>query len=107
MDNIENDVKSIVRFVEVMYEPKKIDVFKYGSHPPYVFHIILTFNEISDKYITNPEYHNVERLKEIMLSREIKTYIQNYLGIKTDGLQPNQNFFSPEERHPIKIIVRS
>jgi hypothetical protein len=40
-----------------------------------------------------------------MLAKEVREYIDKYLGIKTSGLQYTNNYFSPIEQHGISIII--
>lgn len=99
--NVEEQVNTIVKFVKEMYSPYDVWVQGSGRHK---YSIIFYFEEIDDKYITNKDHRNKEELKANMLKREIRRYINDFFGIKTTGLQP-PDFVSPEEEHPIRIVV--
>jgi hypothetical protein len=102
-NKLENEVNSIVKFVTEMFHPDDVWVEPYDN--PERYSIIIYFNDVDDKYITNPLHGNQKEHKANMFNREIRTYIQNFLGIKTSGVQP-PHFHSPEETHPISIYVR-
>ena len=101
-NDLKTDVGSIIKFVTNVYSPDDIRVTPVT---PEHYNIVFYFNEIDDKYITNPQHRDTEELKINMFNREIRTYIENYLGIKTTGLQP-PDFFPPMVNHPISIYVR-
>ena len=102
-NDLENDVNAIVRFIGELYKPEDVWVKNYDD--PERYSIMFYFDKIDDKYIKNPQSGNIRAHKENMLCREIRTYIQNFLGIKTSGLQAPE-FYSPMEQHPITIYVR-
>ena len=102
-NNLESDVNGIVKFVTAMFSPEDMWVRHYDK--PDRYSIIFYFNEIDEKYMTNPQHRNPEELKEAMYCREIRSYINDFLGIKTSGLQP-PDFWPPAENHPITIYVR-
>ena len=101
--DIGEQVNAIVRFVEEMYSPYDVWVKKYDD--PERYSIIFYFDEIDDKYIVNLQAGDIRAHKETILTREIRTYIENYLGIKTQGLRTS-DFFPPVESFPISIYVR-
>jgi len=97
------EVNSIVKFINRIYSPKNFRVIHYDD--PERYSIIFYFDNIDDKYISNRQHGNIRDHKENMLTREIRTYIENYLGIKTQGLQP-PDFFAPAKAFPISIYIR-
>ena len=99
--NLENQVNSIVKFVEEMYSPSHVHVESEGVDE-YV--IIFYFDEIDNEYITNPLHRDLKLHKASRLKREIRTQIYNFFGIKTTGL-PLTDHFSPVENHPMTILV--
>ena len=105
MSDIEQNIKIIIKFINAFYHPTKTEFLENGinDEPAIIFH----FDSISDDYITNPQHRDVKYLKEEMLTREIRKYIEDYLGIKTTGLQPRNTFFGPFERQGITIKVKS
>ena len=102
-NELENDVNSIVRFIGELYKPEDVWVKNYDD--PDRYSIIFYFDKIDEKYILNRQAGDIRAHKENILTREIRTYIENYLGIKTQGLQP-PDFFAPAEAFPISIYVR-
>ena len=103
MNVVENNVNSIVKFVTAMYSPDDLWVKHYDNPDRYA--IVFYFNKIDDKYMTKSNHSNPEELKEAMFNREIRTYINDFLDIKTSGLQP-PDFWPPEEKYAISIYVR-
>ena len=104
MDNeLKNEVSSIVKFVDAMFHPDDVWVKPYDD--PERYSIIFYFKDIDEKYMTNPQHRDPKELKAHMFNREIRKYINDFLGIKTSGLQP-PNFFSPTETHPITIYTK-
>lgn len=101
---LKQEVNSIVKFVTAVFKPADVWVRPYEN--PERYSIIFYFDEIDEKYMTNPMHRNPKELKEAMYNREIRKYINNFLGIKTSGLQP-PDFWSPEEKHPISTYVIS
>lgn len=101
--DLENQVNSIVRFISEIYKPEDVWVKTYDD--PDRYSIIFYFDKIDDKYILNRQAGDIRAHKENILTREIRTYIENYLGIKTQGLQP-PDFFAPAKAFPISIYVR-
>lgn len=102
-NDLENQVNSIVRFISELYKPEDVWVKDYDD--PDRYSIIFYFDKIDEKYILNRQAGDIRAHKENILTREIRTYIENYLGIKTQGLQP-PDFFAPAESFPISIYVR-
>ena len=102
-NDLENQVNSIVRFISELYKPEDVWVKDYDD--PDRYSIIFYFDKIDEKYILNRQAGDIRAHKENILTREIRTYIENYLGIKTQGLQP-PDFFAPAEAFPISIYVR-
>ena len=102
-DDLENQVNSIVKFIGAKYKPEDVWVKTYDD--PDRYSIIFYFDKIDDKYILNRQARDIKAHKENILTREIRTYIENYLGIKTKGLQP-PDFFAPAKAFPISIYVR-
>ena len=100
---LENQVDSIVKFIGSIYGP--VDVWIKNYDDPERYSIIFYFDNIDDKYISNRQARDIKAHKENILTREIRTYIENYLGIKTQGLQ-SPDFFAPAEAFPISIYVR-
>ena len=107
MSEIDDKIESIIKFVNMLYHPKdvKVRVTTYEGMKEY--YIIFYFDYISDKYIKNPQHHDIVAHKESMFSREIREYIEKYMGIKTSGLQYMNNYFSPTELYGISINVVS
>lgn len=100
---LKNQVNMIVKFITAIFKPVDVQVISYENPERYA--IEFYFDEIDDKYITNPFFSTAKSLKEINLNREIRKYIKDFLQIKTSGLQP-PDFFPPEEKHPITTFVR-
>lgn len=100
MDNLKKDVDSIVKFVSSIYKPENVWV---KNDIPRRYSIIFYFDKIDDKYIKNPQSNDIPAHKENMLTREIRTDIQNFFGIKTRGLQPPDFYAPSEDMHPIAI----
>jgi len=107
MSEIEDKIESIIKFVTMLYNPKKVRVRTTSYEGVKEYYIIFTFDSIPDKYISNPNHHDIIAHKESLFSREIREYIENYMGIKTSGLQYLNNYFSPTELHGISIDVIS
>jgi len=105
MTEREQNVKAIQKFVERVYHPKKTRIRELKSGNYVEYFLIFYFDHISDDYILNRQHDDLKEHKESMLSREIREYIEKYLGIKTSGLQYTNNYFSPIEQHGISIII--
>ena len=100
---LKRQVDSIVKFVNELYSPYDYWVMRYDD--PERYSIIFYFEDIDDRYITNPHVGNIREHKENVLRREIRKEIYDLLNIRTSGVQP-PDFFSPEEKHPITIYVK-
>jgi len=94
---------SIVKFIDELYSPYDYQVIRYDD--PERYSIVFYFDKIDDKYILNHQARDIKDHKENILKREIRTYIENYLGIKTQGLRTS-DFFPPVESFPISIYVK-
>lgn len=99
--SIEEEINSIVKFVEEMYSPSLVHVDNNGNEK---YSIIFYFDDIDDKYVVNPQHRDQRLHKANMFKREIRDQIYNFFGIKTTGTQP-PDYYSPEENHPITIVV--
>ena len=99
-------VKQIIKFVEATYNPIKSKVVEVTISDVRQYVVGFYFEEIPDKYITNRLFRSVKENKEENLTREIRTYVKNYLDIYTTGLQP-PDFFGPPEKHLITIVVQT
>ena len=100
---LKNQVDSVVKFVNGLYSPEDYWVKEYDN--PKRYSLIFYFDDIDDKYILNRQARDIKAHKENILTREIRTYIENYLRIKTQGLRTS-DFFPPVESFPISIYVR-
>lgn len=100
---VENDVEAIVRFVTAMFSP--VDVWvRPKREKEGAYSIIFYFWDIDEKFNTNPQHRDIKELKEKMFARHIRKYVQDFLGIKTSGLQP-PDFLSTPKEYPITIVV--
>jgi hypothetical protein len=97
-----NKVKSIVKLIETLYSPDRVEVKKSNYDDEII--IIFYFTHIDDSYMTNSPYHNPHMLKEKNLEFEIRKIINDYLGFKTSGLDP-YTVFTPYKVHGITINV--
>jgi hypothetical protein len=102
---IENKVKAIVKLINSLYHPDEIKVSNHKYTDGDEMLIDVYFSHIDDSYITNPNHYNLGKLKELNLEREIRRTIQNFLDIKTSGLNPFTGF-APYDAHGISIDVR-
>ena len=102
-----NKIKQIIKLVNSLYNPHRIRVIDIVIKDRKVYTIGVYFEEIPDTYLTNPQAYDTKKNKEYNLNNEIRTYIENYLGIKTTGLQPKNNFYPPPEDHGITIVTQS
>jgi len=100
---IENKVRAIVKLINTLYSPDEIKVRKSEFDDEMLIDIYVS--HIDDSYITNPDFYNLDKLKELNLEREIRKTIQDFLDIKTSGLNPNTGF-APYDVHGITIEVR-
>ena len=104
MSSTYDKVKQIIKFVETIYKPSNTKVVDMTTSDREQYVVGFNFEEIPDKYITNSSFRSVKENKEENLTREIRTYVKNYLNIYTTGLQP-PDFFGPPEKHSITILV--
>lgn len=100
--DLENEVKSIDKFISKLFKPAFIHIEK--KETPLRYTIIFYFDHIDDKYIRNPNSNDIKSHKSEILTREIRKYVYDFLGIQTSGFQP-PDFFAPSEFHPISIFV--
>jgi hypothetical protein len=100
---IENKVNAIVKLINTLYSPDEIKVRKSEFDDEMLIDVYVS--HIDDSYITNPDFYNLDKLKELNLEREIRKTIKNFLGIKTSGLNPYTGF-APYAVHGITIDVR-
>lgn len=107
MSEREDEIRSIVKFIKEFYNPKSINIGKRIVGDQVSYEIRAIFETVDDKYITNPQHKDTKELKEKMFARQIRTDVENFLGIKTTGLQPRNNFLSPAESHGIRIVIMS
>ena len=107
MSSLKTKVEQIVKFINEFYKPIKIKVTSITISDKKEYIIGVYFKNIDDKYISNPDNNDIKKLKENMICREIRTYVEDYLGIKTTGLQPKNNFYSPTQRYGITIVAQS
>ena len=105
MSSVDINIKKIVKFVETLYTPTKIMVRDIEISGEKEIIIGVYFDEISDKYISVPYTRQVNKNKEENMTNEIRKSLEDFLGIKTTGLQPRNNFFPPSERHGITIVA--
>ena len=101
--NSSSKIKAIVKLIEVLYSPAEIKVRKSEYDDEMLIDVY--FSHIDDSYITNPDYYDLKKLKQQNFEGEIRRTIQDFLGIKTSGLNPHTGF-SPYEVHGITIDVR-
>jgi hypothetical protein len=101
-DVVKNQVSAIDKFVSQIFKPDLIHIEKDSKID--LYKIIFYFDEISDKYIKNPQSKDIKGHKSEMLRREIRRVVNDFMGIKTLGTQP-PDYFAPSEFHPINIIV--
>jgi hypothetical protein len=100
---IENKVNAIVKLINTLYSPDEIKVRKSEYDDEILIDVY--FSHIDDSYITNSDYYDLKKLKQQNFEGEIRRTIQDFLSIKTSGLNPHTGF-SPYEVHGITIDVR-
>ncbi len=96
-------IKAIVKLIESLYSPAEIKVRKSEYDDEILIDVY--FSHIDDSYITNSDYYDLKKLKQQNFEGEIRRTIQDFLSIKTSGLNPHTGF-SPYEVHGITIDVR-
>ena len=115
MSSAKTKVDQIVKFVNAMYHPYKTKVVDIKIRDRKVYTIGFYFKNISDEYLSNLTVTDVKgsnlflwakKKKEYNLANEIRTYVENYLGIKTSGLQGTGDFKQHED-HGITIVTQS
>jgi hypothetical protein len=115
MSSAKTKVDQIVKFVNAMYHPYKTKVVDIKIGERKVYTIGFYFKDISDEYLSDFTVTDVKRnnlfllakkKKEYNLTKEIRTYVENYLGIKTTGLQGTEDFKQHED-HGITIVTQS
>ena len=88
----------------MVFKPSAMSVdlkYEHTENPEYV--ISALFNNIDDKYITNPESNDIINNKEKSLEREIRYDVENMFTVKTSGL--DLKGFAPYKRHGLTIHV--
>lgn len=97
-------IDAIEKYIKMVFQPT--DMFVELSHDTYEkpeYIVFLYFNDIDDKYITNPDARDTIRNKEKNLEREIRSDVEKIFSIKTSGL--DLNGFAPYKRHGLNINV--
>ena len=100
---MEPRIKMITKFIDTLYKPTNIKTSSYPRNDTEEVVIDVYFDEIDDKYITNPLNNNIKRLKENNFGLQIRKDIYNFFGIKTSGL--SLEGFSPFVYHGITIDI--
>ena len=100
---MEPRIKMITKFIDTLYKPTNIKISIYLRNDTEEVVIDVYFDEIDDKYITNPLNNNIKRLKENNFGLQIRKDIYNFFGIKTSGL--SLEGFSPFVYHGITIDI--
>lgn len=100
-------IKTISKYINSIYKPVKIgfrESYNYeNNNIKKEFIIDLWFDEIDDKYLTNPNHSEPDKLKEKMLEREIRKDIKSFFNIETSGL--DLDGFSPYRYKGLTIDV--
>ena len=97
------EVKVITKYIDKIYKPKSIEISTLRNYDNEEIVIDVFFNEIDDKYDTNPFFSDKKRLKERNFALEIRNDIYKYFRIKTSGL--SLEGFAPYVSHGITINV--
>lgn len=98
-------VDMIVKFIKTMFSPRNVIVHGNDDED---FEIKVYFDEIPSSYITSATYSDLKTHKERSKAREIKRYIYDYLGIRTNGEQFDiTNARNLHQYHGIEITVSS
>ena len=100
---MEPRIKMITKFIDTLYKPTNIEISTLRNYDTEEVVIDVYFDEIDDKYITNPLNNNIKRLKEKNFGLQIRKDIYNFFGIKTSGL--SLEGFSPFVYHGITIDI--
>jgi hypothetical protein len=78
----ENLINGIVKYINTMYSPKRIDVSNSESN----YLIEIYFDHIDDSYISNPRHHSTNSLKARNFENKLRKDIYNFFGVMTSGL---------------------
>ena len=100
---LESKSKVIIKFIDKIYNPTKIEVDTLRNYDTVEIVIDVFFDEIDDKYNTNPLNNNIRRLKETNFGLKIRKDIHKYFRIMTSGL--SLEGFAPYKHHGITIKV--
>jgi len=100
---LESKSKVIIKFIDKIYKPTKIEVDTLRNYDTVEIVINVFFDEIDDKYITNPHNNNIKQLKEKNFERKIRNDIHKYFRIMTSGL--SFEGFAPYKHYGITIKV--
>lgn len=96
-------VKVITKFINTLYEPIDIEISTLRNNDTEEIVIDVFFDEIDDKYDTNPFWTDKKKLKEKNFELQIRKDIYNFFGIMTSGL--SLEGFSPYKHRGISIKV--
>jgi hypothetical protein len=97
-------ITAIAKYIKQIYKPTEISVEIKDMHDKKPEYIIFTyFDNIDDRYITNPMARDIFGNKENNLQREIRSDVEKMFSIKTSGL--DLNGFAPYKRHGLTINV--
>ena len=96
-------VKLITKFINTLYEPIDIEINTLRNNDTEEIVIDVFFDEIDDKYYTNPFWTDKKKLKVKNFELEIRKNIYNFFGIMTSGVSL-EGFF-PYKYHGITINV--
>lgn len=100
---MEPRIKMITKFIDTLYKPTNIKISTYLRNDTEEVVIDVYFDEIDDKYDTNPFFSDKKRLKERNFALEIRNDIYKFFRIKTSGL--SLEGFSPFVYHGITIDI--
>ena len=100
---MEPRIKMITKFIDKLYKPTNIKISTYLRNDTEEVVIDVYFDEIDDKYDTNPFFSDKKRLKERNFALEIRNDIYKFFRIKTSGL--SLEGFSPFVYHGITIDI--
>jgi len=100
---MESEVKVITKFINTLYKPIDIEISTIRNYETAEIVIDVFFDEIDDKYDTNPFFTDKKKLKERNFELEIRKNIYNFFGIMTSGL--SLEGFAPYKYHGIAIKV--
>ncbi len=96
-------VKAITKYIDKIYKPTNIEISTLRDNDREEIVIDVFFDEINDKYDTNPFWTDKKKLKERNFCQVIRKDIYNVFRITTSGL--SLEGFSPYEYHGITINV--